>query len=149
MTLTVGKTICESPLDYTKRWIKAIDRGGLFTVSDDVYTFFKSIEIKIRRHLNLTRSEIDKEKTLKDIVGDMDVQFFWSFVSIDLDEDVAEQLLEEIVRFWQTIRGFSAVAAYMEDYKTCTAKKTKKSVGLRKRLKRKKLNLEQLDEAEP
>ena len=63
----------------------------------------------------------------------MDVQFFWSFVSIDLDE----------VRFWQTIRGFSAVAAYMEDYKTCTAKKTKKSVGLRKRLKRKKLNLEQ------
>ena len=31
-------------------------------------------------------------------IGDMDVQFFWSFVSIDLDEDVAEQLLEEIVR---------------------------------------------------
>ena len=27
----------ESFLDYTKRWIKAIDRGGLFTVSDDVY----------------------------------------------------------------------------------------------------------------
>lgn len=98
----------ESFLDYTKRWVKAIDRGGLFTINDDVYIFFKSIEIKIRQHLNITQHmhDINKEKTLKDILSDMDVQFFWSFLSTDLDDEVAEQLLKEIAQFWQTIRGF-------------------------------------------
>ena len=37
--------------NYTKEWIRLVDRGGLFNVNDCTYTFFKSVEIETRRTL--------------------------------------------------------------------------------------------------
>ena len=34
----------ESDLQYTKRWIRAVDRGGLFRINDEVYVLFYEIE---------------------------------------------------------------------------------------------------------
>ena len=31
-------------LEYTKRWIRAIDNGGLFSINDEVYILFYEIE---------------------------------------------------------------------------------------------------------
>ena len=63
-----------------------------------------------------------------------DVQFYWSMVSGDWDENVSEELLEEIVKLFTTIRGFSYASAWVEKYKTANAKTLEKSKGLRKQL---------------
>ena len=41
----------ETYIEYTKRWIHAIDRGGLFRINDEVYIFFHEMERLVRRFL--------------------------------------------------------------------------------------------------
>ena len=38
-------------LDYTQEWVKKVNRGGLFVVSDEAYRFFVSLELASRRKL--------------------------------------------------------------------------------------------------
>ena len=85
-------------------------------------------------------SQENKEDLIEEIVSDDDIQFYWSMISVDLDSHVGEQLLQEIVQLWVTIRGFSTAGAFVEQDKQVTEKATKKSTGLRKGLKRKKLD---------
>ena len=59
-------------------------------------------------------------------LGDDDIQFHWSVISVDLDRHVGEQLLQEIVQLWLTIRRFSTAGAFVEQYKQITKKSTKK-----------------------
>ena len=53
------------------------------------------------------------------------------------DENTGQDLLREIVELWLTIRGFSVAREWMEMYKRCSSKTTKKSKPLRKVLKSK------------
>ena len=131
-------------LDYTKKWIRAVDRGGLFHISDEVYVFFHEVERIVRRFTHkLVKqcSQHDKQDFIAEVVSDGDVQFHWSMISAELDNDVGEQLLKEIVQLWLTICGFSTAGAYVEQYKQVTQKSTMKSTGLRKGLKRKMLDM--------
>ena len=53
----------DSYLDYTKRWIRAVDRGGLFRINE-VYVLFYEIEKKVRQFLVKLigqSSQLDKE----------------------------------------------------------------------------------------
>ena len=131
----------DSYLEYTKKWICAIDRGGLFHISEEVYALFIEIERMVRIFvvkLVSQNSQENKEDLIEEIVSDDDIQFYWSMISVDLDSHDGEQLLQEIVKLWVTIRGFSTAGAFVEQYKQVTEKSTKKSTGLRKGLKRKK-----------
>ena len=38
-------------LDYTCEWIRAVNRGGLYEVKDEVYLLFREIEAKMQSHL--------------------------------------------------------------------------------------------------
>ena len=38
-------------LGYTRRWVDLVDRGGLFRVNDQLYTFFVDVEMNVLRHL--------------------------------------------------------------------------------------------------
>ena len=82
----------DSYLEYTKKWICAIDRGGLFRVNDEVYVLFYEIEKKVRQFLvNLVSHQSlqqDKEEIIKEIVTDDDIQCFWSMISIGIDQHV-------------------------------------------------------------
>ena len=42
---------CVSYMEYTKRWIQLVDRGGLFHISDEVYSFFYEVECLVRKFL--------------------------------------------------------------------------------------------------
>lgn len=126
----------ESYLEYTKKWIRAIDRGGLFRINDEVYVLFHEIERMVSQ-----KSEQAKEEIVEEIVSDDDIQLYWSMISVDIDHHAGEQLLQQIVQLWLTIRGFSAAGAFVEQYKQVTKKSTKKSTSLRKGLKRKKLDM--------
>ena len=114
-----------------------IDRGGLFKVNNESFSYFMELEMKIRHHLiNIfsENSDSQKENIIDSLILDEDIQFSWLFVSRELDEDESAELLRQVVEMWLTIWGFSAAGAWMEYYKQnkknyhkrkeCTEKRT-------------------------
>ena len=98
--------------------LSMIDRGGLFKINDDVFVFFHSIEFQVRKHLELIMQTqvLTSEAIVDEVLNDIDVQFHWSALSGDIDEKASQMLLKEIVQLWLSIRGFSEVGAFMEQY---------------------------------
>ena len=122
----------EGYLEYTKEWLERVNRGGLFKVHDRIYSFFVSLEMKVRRHLPFLFSSqaLSKQSVVDDIVQDDDTLFHWA-IAADVEDDILScELLQHVVKLYLTIRGFSATGACMEHYKQC------KISGLRKGLKR-------------
>lgn len=117
-----------------------MNRGGLFFVSDEVYTFFLELEKKTRSYLPelIRQGKVNKAVVLGEITADDSVQFFWCIVSTDIEDEAAsEELLYKVVELWLTIRGFSIAGSYVEYYKQCNKASTKKKKSLRKGLKQK------------
>ena len=78
-----------------------------------------------------------KDRLVKLVCEDEDVQFYWSMLSVEIDaENNAAVLLREIVELWLTIRGLSVAGQWLEIYKNNKSLTTKKSKSLRKTLKR-------------
>ena len=102
--------------DDSCKWVDMIDRGGLTHVNTMTYYAFVSMEIELRKHL---RSEqLPNLKDVAKIIKDSDeVQFYWSIVAADWDEEEAQALLELIIDLWVTIRGFSFASAWIEKFK--------------------------------
>ena len=66
---------------------------------------------------------------------DDDVQWEWCLLSQDIDSyEEGAEVLNDIVKLWVTIRGFSLAASWLEKSKKKEKKTTKKSTGLRKQL---------------
>ena len=80
---------------------------------------------------------IDKDAVISSISTDDKVQSHWCICAVSLEDETAKELLVKIIELWLTIRGFSSAGAYVEYYKRCCKKNTKKTSGLRKGLKRK------------
>ena len=72
---------------------------------------------------------------MKSICGDDDLQFYWTFVGMDIEDDSNLELLEHIVHLWINIRGFAISKAWMEEYKVALAITTQKKKSLCKQLK--------------
>lgn len=132
-------------LEYTKKWIELVNRGKLFTVSDETYRFFHDLEMKVCAYLKdifLAGGQADqsKEEIVSSIVEDTDVQFSWLLLCLDLDDEyLSNELLKSVVEMWLTIRGFSMANIWMEYYKQSDESNIKSKKGLRKGLKRKKI----------
>ena len=126
-------------LSYTRLWFETVNRGGLFPLNDETLSFFTEIEKLVRvilpKHMVKADSTNSVKEVTKAIVGDDEVQFKWTFLSIAIDsEEEAQELLHEIVQLWVTVRGFSIAASWMETYKQATKQTKQKSTGLRKHL---------------
>ena len=134
-----------SLLDYTKEWVEKVNRGGLFDISDEDYRLFISIEMSTRKKLaehlkkqRVTEASSEGESAIIEfVINNDDVQFYWSMLSIDMEEEHNSELLQHIVQLWLTIRGFSISKAWMENYKWAAKSGISKSKSLRKNLKRK------------
>ncbi len=112
----------ESFQKFTKRWVTAVNRGGLFFVKDEVYLVFFEMENKMRKHLVklVSQRKLDKAAVIEDIMSDDDIHFFWCLISTEVDDETASQeLLRMIVDLRLTIQGFSTAGAYVEYYKQC------------------------------
>ena len=129
----------DSFISYTRKWTKAINRGGLFLIKDEVYLLFFEMEKKMRKELSfmLRARRIDKDSVISSISSDDKVLSHWCVCAVSLEDETSKALLVKIIELWLTIRGFSTAGAYVEYYKRCCKKNTKKSTGLRKGLKRK------------
>ena len=114
-------SVTSSYLEYTKRWLLAVDRGGLFHIRDEAYNMFYEIECLVKKLLTtLDSSEKDKQDTIAQIANNDSIQFYWSMIAVELDDVVEQQLLMEIIELWVTIRGFSIAGAFVEQYKQIT-----------------------------
>ena len=76
--------------------LEQVNCGGLFHVSDETYTLFHHIELKVWEvlpHLLLasaipfSKSALTKDGLVCEVVHDEDIQFRSSILSIDIEED--------------------------------------------------------------
>ena len=111
-------------LAYTHEWVKAVNRGGLYEVKDEVYLLFREIEVKMQSHLmahlkalSTTHYESQSSKTtiINLVQHDNNVQFYWSIVNDIQNEEWSEELLNHLITSWLTIRGFSISSQWMEE----------------------------------
>ncbi len=90
-----------------------MNRGGLYELNDVTYLFFKALEVQTQNVLpqRLKNPSVTmKEQVYQSILKDENVQNFWGHLSVDInDEDLSQELLQEIVRLWVTIRGWSNI----------------------------------------
>jgi hypothetical protein len=121
-----------------KDWIKKVNRGGLFVIGDHVHETFLAIENVTRKYLKDLHSPLNKtidvDALFQVILTDDDVRFWWTIVCSTLENDLADILLEQIVKLWITLRGFSLTSAIVEQYKQCTKINPKRKRSLRKDL---------------
>ena len=125
-------------IDANRQWITLVDRGGLTKITDEAYQCFYDIEIAIRRFLkiNNTRNmnETFSKKVIEAILSDDNLLFDWCFAAECIDQEIADQCLQKIVKKWFIIRGFSFASSLMEMYKQATKKGTDKAKPLRTKL---------------
>ena len=126
-------------LTYTTKWLDQVNRGGLFPLNNNSFSFFVEVEKIVRVLLpkHVIHNDNDKatfrKSVLDKIIKNNDVQFYWALLSQDInDQQSSEALLAEMVTLWVTIRGFSLAASWMEAYKRSQKKTTEKATGLRK-----------------
>ena len=122
----------ESLLAYTTEWMKLIDRGGLFHVSDESFLFFKAMEIKFRQVVTPVliqpSSSVTKSDTIKQFIDDEVIRFHWDLLAIDIEnEDDSEELMTEIVSKWINMHSVSTLDKLMEDIKVKNRTEKKKS----------------------
>lgn len=134
-------------LDYTQEWVKKVNRGGLFVISDEAYRFFVSLELASRRKLQdhlietatntLSSLPAEDEQGVSALVTslceDDDTVFYWTLVG--MDEEHEDSALELLSHMYISIRGFGLCKTRMEEYKVALTTTTKKKKGLRKQLK--------------
>ena len=77
----------------------------------------------------------DDQKAIVDKLMAEDILFHWSMLSVDLDENDSQEVLDDILTLWLNIRGFSVTGLWVEHKKMCGAK-TKSNPGLHKGLNR-------------
>lgn len=121
--------------DSSQDWIHCIDRGGLTRVNNATFDVFVAIEHELRSrlyHESVPPEFSDRMK--KEITENEDVQFFWSMLSTEWEEESGDVLLEMIVNQYVKIRGFSYASAWLEEFKQINKKTTQKSKGVRKQL---------------
>ena len=99
----------ESLLAYTTEWMKLIDRGGLFHISEESFLFFKAMEMKFRQAVApvITQpqsSAIARSDNIQKFMDDEVIRLHWDLLAIDIEnEDESEELLTEVVSKWITM----------------------------------------------
>ena len=119
-------------IDESQLWVTAINRGGLTLINGVTYDAFIAIEEETRRVL-WAGSKITDEVTRKIASGE-DVQFYWSLICADWEEDSSEALLLMVISQYLKIRKFHYTSAKVEAFKMNNKKTTQKSKGSRKEL---------------
>ena len=79
-------------MEYTKEWIKLVDRGKLFKINDESFHFFCELEKKVSACIHNVLSsggqaQSEKADVISNIVEDVDIQFSWLLLCLDLDDE--------------------------------------------------------------
>ena len=118
-------------------WVNTVNRGGLFLASHCAYEVFHAMEQVLRQFLSSIpdNKHLDKDRIIGILLEDNTIQFYWSMMTFDIDSKTAQNVLQDIVRLWITIRGHSYASAIVEEYKHLNGA-LKRTKSLRKELKK-------------
>ena len=114
-------------------WVELVNRGGLTLVNNTTFESFLAMEYELRKHVRQGIS-LNLENITSTVRDNEDVQFLWTMLSAEWEEESASSLLQMIVTQWVKIRGFAYASAWLERYKAAQKKTTQKSKGIRKHL---------------
>ena len=105
-----------SLMNYTLEWMKRVNRGGLFEVSDKAFLLFREIELTTRDALmsSLQSRHSDGKNDISSLAcADAYVVSYWEQIACDLNNAQSMSLLKEIVDLWITIRGHSIAGQFL------------------------------------
>ena len=125
-------------LSYTRKLVEYANRGGLFTINDNVYIFFRRMEIVIKPLLqeqNFPMKSNLKDHLETELLESRIVQLGFETIC-ELDTDLRNMLLKMIIKRWIKLRlhAFAQACIFIRKIKSDNlAKKGEK--GLRKQLK--------------
>ena len=88
----------------------------------------------MRKHISLEKLSDMTPELRKELKETESVQFIWSLISADWDDNSCSQILDSMVADWIKIRGFSLAGAWVEKYKAANKNTTQKSKSVRKQL---------------
>ena len=79
---------------------------------------------------NLHKSALTKDALVCEVVHDEDVQFHWSILSVDIEEDNnPNKLLRHMIDLWVTIRAHAFTSSWIQQFKLknhkCTSKQNR------------------------
>ena len=117
-----------------EEWLNLVDRGSLKHVNESTFQVMVAMELELWKHLQSQKPPNFVHRVTEHILKNEDVLFHWSIVACDWEQEEAEALLQQVVKMWVTIRGFSYASAWVEKFKSTSAKSLQKSKGLRKKL---------------
>ena len=87
----------------------------------------KKLDKELRSVLQVGKPCLDKSSILESLLTDEELIFHWSGLSSSIDDEEAnKELFGMLVDSWLTIRGFSSAGTYVEYYKQCCKKSTKR-----------------------
>ena len=123
--------------NMSENWLNAVDRGGLVHVNHTAFKLFHATEMELRQHFMISKvEEMDehyRDNVNTSIIGDVDIQYYMDCVTEDLEEE-RKEVLQQTVRLYVTVRGFSFTRSWLEMYKQEERKKLQKSKSLRSKL---------------
>ena len=119
-------------------YMRNIDRGGLWNPCDLLVTLIEIVEIIFRGETTKTLTCIPTSIILKRSLDSPEVISHWDAIihdySTELSEECLSSCLENIVKFFITIRSYSHTRNIIEKYKILEKVEAKKK-ALRKTLK--------------
>ena len=139
----------ESFLEYTERWVNAVNRGGVLNVTDEFYVFIRRLENVARVIFNKDFlicycNENLRELLLKAFSESRLINSAWSVLTRHVaNKDQAEKLKHKIYSKCINVRAYAFVKAWIQLMKRKMSKvkggsKVLKREALRKRLSSKK-----------
>ena len=105
--------------DFTRRWVKQVDRAGLIEVKDEFYLLIESIENSLRETLNINlirryEGEDPRDVLRNKVLQKYLVEKYWqSLVYYFPSEQLANTLKLQIVEKRADIRALSFVSCYV------------------------------------
>ena len=120
--------------DESTDWLNLVNRGGLTQVNNTTYELFLAMEHELRRHLCRGQPTVLSDQVKQAIIKNDEVEFLWSIIGADWEQESSSVLLEMVVTQWVKIRGFAYASAWIEKYKVAQKTTTQKSKGVRKQL---------------
>lgn len=122
-----------SLLEYTKKWVTIVNRGGLFEINDSFYLFIEKVEKICRSLINLDLlatycGENLLTVLLNKLENDVLLDEAWHELtrSIEAHNDLLQQLRNKIFVKWINIRAHAFIKSWLQINKLRLIKKGKK-----------------------
>ena len=124
----------DTPEEYSTLWLELIDRGGLYHINDDVFQMMVSIEMVVRRHLDVTTFDPNADTIAvicEDVLTSESIMEQWENIADIFPsklEKYSVELITRVVKLWTAIRAHSFAKGWTMKFETRFKKGTRKTL---------------------